>query len=91
MGVRGIKSYKARKVEEVADGERRVISCDGTEVGVFTARRPAGRCGPGRPARRDARTDYTGDQLAIEQAKRNILGLNAARIFNLEPKITKSL
>jgi uncharacterized protein len=26
-----------------------------------------------------------------EQAKRNILGLNAARIFNLEPKIRKSL
>jgi uncharacterized protein len=26
-----------------------------------------------------------------EQAKRNILGLNAARIFNLEPKIRKTL
>jgi nitrite reductase (NADH) small subunit len=30
-----MKSYMVGKVGELADGERRVISCDGTEVGVF--------------------------------------------------------
>jgi hypothetical protein len=34
-GAGGMKSYMVGKIEELADGERRVISCDGTEVGVF--------------------------------------------------------
>jgi nitrite reductase (NADH) small subunit len=30
-----MKSYMVGTIGELADGERRVISCDGTEIGVF--------------------------------------------------------
>ena len=31
----GMKSYMVGRVGELADGDRKVISCDGTEIGVF--------------------------------------------------------
>ena len=31
----GMKSYIVGRVGELADGDRKVISCDGTEIGVF--------------------------------------------------------
>src|SRR5260221_3993079 len=30
-----MKSYMVGRVGELADGDRKVISCDGTEIGVF--------------------------------------------------------
>jgi nitrite reductase/ring-hydroxylating ferredoxin subunit len=114
-----------RKIGELADGEPRVISCDGTEIGVFMVdgelvaryNRCAHRGRPLCQARiyrrvvepvdeerktRMRRHDWPRFDLDLSgeivdlpflsaQAKRYILGLDAARIFNLEPKIKKSL